>query len=186
MARYAPPRLPLARALAACTGIFVAIATLGLFSFEFHILLALGSFGSSAVLLFCFPENDFSQPRSIVGGHLISTAVGLTVLALAGQAWWAMGLAVALAAGAMIATRTVHPPAGSNPIIVFLGLPGWDFLLFPTFSGALVLVAVGCAWHRLARQAYPQYWLGLEKRWRWRTFTALSATRTSQASSRTR
>ena len=52
------------------------------------------------------------------------------------------GSAIAL----MMLTRTVHPPAGSNPVIVFLLQPGWDFLLYPTLSGALLLVlAAGCA-----------------------------------------
>ena len=50
----------------------------------------------------------------------------------------AVGTAIAL----MMLTRTVHPPAGSNPVIVFLGQPGWGFLLFPTLIGALVVVAV--------------------------------------------
>jgi hypothetical protein len=49
----------------------------------------------------------------------------------------ALALAVGCSIAAMMATRTVHPPAGSNPVIIFLGHSGWAFLLFPVVSGAL-------------------------------------------------
>jgi CBS-domain-containing membrane protein len=160
MERCPPPRPALRHGLAACCGIFFGISVLAFASFDLHVLLALGSFGSTSILLFAFPDNQFSQPRSIVGGHVISTAAGLLVLALCGKTWWALALAVSLAAALMMLTRTVHPPAGSNPIIVFLGLPGWDFLLFPTLFGALALVAAGWLYHRSCRRAYPLYWIG--------------------------
>ncbi|WP_093561532.1 HPP family protein [Pseudoduganella namucuonensis] len=158
MRHFVPPRPSLMSGVLSCAGIFAAIATLAYCSFELKVLLALGSLGSSTVLLFCFPESHFSQPRSIVGGHFVSTAVGLAALSLCGQTWWALGAAVALAAAAMMLTRTMHPPAGSNPIIVFLGLADWHFLFFPTLAGAVVLVSVGLAYHRWCRRPYPQYW----------------------------
>ncbi len=144
----------------ACAGVFAAIAVLAYASFDLGVLLALGSFGSSSVLLFAFPDSHFSQPRSLIGGHVISSAVGLAALTLFGHHWWALGLAVALATALMMVTRTVHPPAGSNPIIVFLAMPGWDFLLFPTASGALALVAIGFIYHRASGTMYPHYWRG--------------------------
>ncbi len=160
MTHFVPARPSLKSGVVACVGIFIAIGTLAYFSFDLKILLALGSFGSTTVLLFCFHENHFSQPRSIIGGHFVSTAVGLIALAVFGQTWWALGLAVALAAAVMMLTRTMHPPAGSNPIIVFLILPHWDFLFFPTLFGAIVLVSVGLVYHRSVGRAYPLYWLG--------------------------
>ncbi|MGB9992324.1 HPP family protein [Massilia sp. SM-13] len=160
MDRRPPPRPSLRTAFTACLGIFFGISVLAFSSFDLHVLLALGSFGSTSILLFAFPENHFSQPRSIVGGHFISTAMGLIALLVFGKTWWALGLAVAAAAAVMMLTRTVHPPAGSNPIIVFLGLPGWDFLLFPTLFGAIALVASGWVYHRACKQEYPRYWLG--------------------------
>lgn len=67
----------------------------------------------------------------------------------------AVGTAIAL----MMLTRTVHPPAGSNPVIVFLGQPGWGFLLFPTLIGALVVVAVALVYNNTTRtERYPKYW----------------------------
>ncbi|HAT33985.1 MAG TPA: HPP family protein [Janthinobacterium sp.] len=155
-----PPRHTLRQAAVACGGIFLAIGALAFASFKLGTLLALGSFGSSSVLLFTFPESHFSQPRSILGGHVISSAVGLALLQVCGPAWWSLGLAVALAAAAMMWSGTLHPPAGSNPIIIFLARPGWGFLLFPTLFGALALVLAALAWHRLQRQPYPLYWRG--------------------------
>lgn len=162
MQRCPPPRPSLRHGLMACAGIFFGISVLAFASFDLHVLLALGSFGSTSILLFAFPDNQFSQPRSIVGGHVISTATGLLALALLGKNWWALALAVSVAACLMMLTRTVHPPAGSNPIIVFLSLPGWDFLLFPTLFGAIALVAAGWLYHRSCRRGYPQYWVGAE------------------------
>ena len=36
-----------------------------------------GSFGSSMVLLFGFPESPFAQPRNVFFGHLVTTLVGV-------------------------------------------------------------------------------------------------------------
>jgi len=49
-------------------------------------------------------------------------------------------LAVGTALAVMLVTRTVHPPAGSNPVIIFLTRPDWSFLLFPTLAGIMVLL----------------------------------------------
>jgi CBS-domain-containing membrane protein len=142
----------------ACVGVFIVIAVLAFSSFNLGILLALGSFGSSSVLLFAFPENNFSQPRSIIGGHFISSAIGMLALYLLGPTWWALALAVAFSTAAMMVTGTIHPPAGSNPIIVFFAAPHWSFLLFPTLVGAIALVSVGLLYHGACRRRYPAYW----------------------------
>lgn len=68
-------------------------------------------------------------------------------------------MAVGSAIAAMMITRTVHPPAGSNPAIVFLMQPAWDFALFPTLSGAVILVLVALFYHNLTRESrWPKYW----------------------------
>lgn len=53
----------------------------------------------------------------------------------------------------------MHPPAGSDPVIVFLSQPGWSFLLFPTLMGALVVIAVALFYNDATHSArYPKYW----------------------------
>ena len=36
-----------------------------------------GSFGSSMVLLYGFPESPFAQPKNVFFGHLVTTLVGI-------------------------------------------------------------------------------------------------------------
>lgn len=121
--------------------------------------LVLGSFGASCVLIFGYPDAPFSQPRNIVLGHLSSSFFGLLCLTLLGAHWWSVALAVCLSIMVMMFTRTVHPPAGSNPVIVYLAHPGWGFLLMPTLLGALLLVVIALLYHNVSREkAWPQYW----------------------------
>ncbi|HMV18150.1 MAG TPA: HPP family protein [Zoogloea sp.] len=154
-----PPAPPLRAILLAGLGGFLAIAVVAGLAERTAAALVLGSFGASCVLVFGFPEVPFSQPRNVVLGHVLSSAVGLACLSLAGPHWWAAALAVALAIMGMMALRCVHPPAGSNPVIVFLLQPGWSFLLLPTLAGALLLVGVALVYNNLARDAdWPRYW----------------------------
>ncbi|PWU30662.1 HPP family protein [Pseudomonas sp. RW407] len=135
------------RLLMVGTGVFLGLAAVGALAHYTGMPWVMGSFGASCVLLFGFPEAPFSRPRNVLGGHLIASAIGLAVLHLAGDAWYAMALAGALAATLMVATDTVHPPAGSNPVIIFLYQPDWSFLLLPTLAGASLLVVIALA-HR--------------------------------------
>ncbi|HEY0179314.1 MAG TPA: HPP family protein [Dokdonella sp.] len=140
-------------------GGFVAIGALAVLGAQLHLALLLGSFGASCVLLFGFPDVPFAQPANVVGGHLLCTLIGLAFLHVCGPSAWSLGLAVGLSIAAMMATRTVHPPAGSNPVIVFLAQPGWSFVLFPVLAGAVLLVLVALIYNNLVRPGrYPRYW----------------------------
>lgn len=154
------PKYPTLGAIAwAAAGGFLGIVTLALIGARLDLTLLLGSFGASCVLLFGYPEVPFAQPANVVLGHLISAAVGVTVLHVCGPQPWSLGLAVGLAIAAMMATRTVHPPAGSNPVIVFISHPGWSFLIFPVLAGAVLLTLVALLVHNVARKKnYPIYW----------------------------
>jgi CBS-domain-containing membrane protein len=137
----------------------IAIATVALLTDWIPIALVLGSFGASCVLVFGYPDVPFSQPRNIIAGHFLSSLIGLVFLVSFGPHWWSVALAVGTSIAVMMLTRTVHPPAGSNPVIVFLSQPTWSFLLFPTLIGALVVVAVALAYNNVTREArYPKYW----------------------------
>ena len=154
-----PPKPPLKAVGLAWLGGFIAIATVAGITNFLSVGLVLGSFGATCVLVFGYPDVPFSQPRNVILGHLISSLVGLVYLSVFGAHWWAVALAVATAISLMMVTRTVHPPAGSNPVIVFLLQPSWSFLLFPTLVGALVLTAVALVYNNASREArYPKYW----------------------------
>jgi CBS-domain-containing membrane protein len=155
-----PPRAPTVAILQAWAGGAIAIACVAALTEASEIPLVLGSFGASCVLLFGFPESPFSQPRNVIGGHFLASLVGLAFLALFGAHWWSMALAAGTAIAVMMATRTVHPPAGSNPVIVMLSAPAWSFLLTPTLAGAVMLVLVALLFYRFAgKRAYPHYWI---------------------------
>jgi CBS-domain-containing membrane protein len=140
-------------------GGFLAIGALALLGGSLGVLLLLGSFGASCVLLFGYPEAPFAQPMNVIGGHVICALIGLAALHGLGAHPWALALAVGAAIAAMMATRTVHPPAGSNPVIVFLAHSGWSFLLFPVLGGALILVCIAFFYNNAVRKTpYPQYW----------------------------
>jgi CBS-domain-containing membrane protein len=154
------PQQPTNKAVAlAWLGGFLAIAAVAALADSLSISLVLGSFGASCVLIFGYPDVPFSQPRNVIAGHVISSLVGLVFLTVFGPHWWVVALAVGTAIALMMLTRTVHPPAGSNPVIVFLIQPAWAFLLLPTLVGALVLVAVALVYNNATRDAkYPKYW----------------------------
>ncbi|RBQ30971.1 HPP family protein [Arcobacter sp. FW59] len=140
-------------------GSFIAIATIGYFTKTYDNLLVMGSFGASCVLLFGFPKSPFSQPRNVIFGHFISSLIGLFFLHFIGNDYISMALALATAIALMMATKTVHPPAGSNPLIIFLLGANWDYLVFPTLVGAIILVIVSLFYNNLHKnRVYPQYW----------------------------
>jgi len=154
-----PPQPPLKAVALAWLGGFLAIAAVALLTDALSVALVLGSFGATCVLVFGYPDVPFSQPRNVIGGHVLSSLTGLLVLTVFGAHWWAVALAAGTAIALMMLTRTVHPPAGSNPVIVFLTQPAWSFLLFPTLVGALVVVAVALVYNNATRPArYPKYW----------------------------
>ena len=154
-----PPKPAIKGVVLAWLGGFLAIAAVALLTDFLSFSMVLGSFGASCVLVFGYPDAPFSQPRNIIAGHFISSLVGLVCLAILGPHWWAVAIAVGTAIALMMLTRTVHPPAGSNPVIIFLSQPAWNFLWFPTLFGALVLVGVALAFNNLTRDTrYPKYW----------------------------
>jgi CBS-domain-containing membrane protein len=156
-----PARAEMRHVALSWLGGFLAIAFVAYLAQATHMPLVLGSFGASCVLVFGFPESPFSQPRNVILGHFLSSLIGLIFLALFGTVWWSMALALATAIGVMQVTRTVHPPAGSNPLIVMMTSPQWSFLLFPTLIGAVMLVAVAVIFNNLPpERSYPKYWLG--------------------------
>ena len=137
----------------------LAISALAYASKRWEWLVLLGSFGASALLVFALPDGHLSQPRSVIGGHVAASAIALACLACFGPQWWAVGLSTGSAIGFMMLTRTLHPPAGANAIIVFLAKPSPVFFMSSTVAGATSLVVLAIIYHRtVGRHKYPLYW----------------------------
>ena len=119
--------------LAGATGGAIAIASMEAFSITTAFPLVAIPFATSIVLVLGSPKTEPAQPRALIGGHLVSTLVGLLIVKLCGPAPWAAALAVGLAMVAMHLTETFHPPAGNRPtgrsrqqhVMELPGCAGW-------------------------------------------------------------
>ncbi len=122
--------------------------------------LAVIPFATSIALVIGAPHAAPAQPRALVGGHVVSTLVGLAVLKLAGPSAGAAAAAVGLAIFAMYVSGTFHPPAGIDPLLVVSNSLGGWFLLAPVLVGALLLTLFAWLWHRVIwRRRWPRRWL---------------------------
>lgn len=159
-----PERSPLKvspkTALIGFMGGFIAIGILAFLTDLTSAAWLMAPFGASCVLAFGVWDVPLSQPRNIIGGHLVSTTVGLLLFHLFGNAFWVIALGVGLAIAFMHITRTTHPPAGANPIVVIVAGSPWSFLINPVLIGSLVIVLVALLVNNLDEQRqYPKFWI---------------------------
>ncbi|MET9440275.1 HPP family protein [Streptomyces sp. NPDC006610] len=114
---------------------------------------------ASAALVFAAPALPLAQPRSVIGGQLISALVGFVCLAVAGNSTWTAAVAGGLAIGAMALARTPHSPAAATSVIVVVTEPSPAVFLSLLALATLVLVGVGILTGRSGKTArYPSYW----------------------------
>lgn len=97
-------------------------------------------FGASTVIVFFSPESHASRTWNVIVGHLGSALIALAVLALLPSAPVATkaALAVSLAAVAMAATSSVHPPGGATALLAVISQPQVAGI------GFVIAVALGC------------------------------------------
>ena len=80
-----------------------------------NLVLIIGSFGASAVLIFGAIKSPLAQPRNLLGGHILSALIGVCAYNLLPfPAWVVAAIAVATSIAAMHATKTLHPPGGAR------------------------------------------------------------------------
>ena len=112
------------------------------------------SFGSSVVVVFGYPDNEFAQPKNVLLGHLLCALIGIIFVTLFKVSqdrtifFLAVGLAVGLAVMLMMALKITHPPAGGNTIVVMLAQDSFQFLLFPIMVGAVTIIIGGIIYNR--------------------------------------
>ena len=131
--------------LGAAAGISLALFVAG----PPHTTFVLASLGGSSVFLFGLTRAPAAQPRALFGGHLGGAIVGVACAQFLGSTLLAYALAVSLSLGFMLATRTVHPPAGANPVLMVYAHAQWSAVLSPVLLGVLCLVAVAFVWSRI-------------------------------------
>jgi len=124
------------------------------------------SFGSSVVVVFGYPENEFAQPKNVLLGHLLCALVGIIFVTLFNITqdrsifFIAIGLAVGISVMLMMAFKVTHPPAGGNTIVVMLAQNSFQFLIFPIMVGAITIIIGGVIYNRfILKKNYPLKWL---------------------------
>ena len=123
------------------------------------------SFGSSVVVVFGYPENEFAQPKNVLLGHILCAFIGILFVTLFKISqdrtifFLAIGLAVGLAVLLMMALKITHPPAGENTIVVMLAQDSFQFLIFPITVGAATIIIGGIIYNRfILKKKYPLKW----------------------------
>ena len=116
-----------------------------------------GSFGSSMVLLFGFPESPFAQPKNVFFGHLCTALVGVMFVNFVPLPIY-VNIALGVGAGVffMILLNIVHPPAGGNPIMVIIGSASYEYLINPIIFGCIIILLLAILVNKfLLKKNYP-------------------------------
>ncbi|MBU1364749.1 MAG: HPP family protein [Gammaproteobacteria bacterium] len=167
--RGSPPRVSNEELFWSWIGAFLGISALAaagqLLFAGTDLVLLIGSFGASAVLVYGAVRSPLAQPRNLLGGHMLSALIGVICWKLFHQMPWLVpGLAVATAIVLMHATRTLHPPGGATALIAVIGSPeihdlGFWYVLVPATLGPLILLVVALLVNNLPRsRRYPEIW----------------------------
>ncbi|MCP1995566.1 HPP family protein [Flavobacterium sp. HSC-61S13] len=123
----------------------------------------IGSFGASSVLIYGAIDSPLAQPRNLIGGHVVSALIGVTVAKIFPDIIYiAAPLAVALSIVGMQITKTIHPPGGATALIAVADTGivkslGYYYVLSPVLSGALILFLVALIFNNItSNRSYPK------------------------------
>ena len=148
-------------------GSFAGIAILSLVQSEYlsvnDNLFIIGSFGASAVLIYGVINSPLAQPRNVIGGHVISAIIGVSIYKLIpNELWLSSALSVSLSIVAMQMTKTLHPPGGATALIANIGSEkihslGYLYVFSPVLTGVLILVLVAIVFNNASpHRHYPR------------------------------
>ena len=164
-----PPQVGLFEVLWSWIGSFLGIAAVALAHYKLldqtGLMLIIGSFGASAVLIYGAIRSPLAQPRNLLGGHILSAAIGVTAFqVLGGQPWLAAALAVSTAIAVMHLTKTLHPPGGATALIAVIGGEsvhnlGYLYVVMPAALGAIIMLIIALIVNNIPKnRKYPEFW----------------------------
>jgi len=165
-----PPRISAEEIIWSWIGGFVGIgmvAYLNYSRFEHtDLVMIVGSFGASAVLIYGAIKSPLAQPRNLLGGHIISAIIGVTSFLLFHDfMWFASAMAVATSIALMHATKTLHPPGGATALIAVIGgekihALGYLYAIIPVGVGATIMLAIALLINNIPqKRRYPEFWI---------------------------
>lgn len=165
-----PPAVGLFEILWSWIGAFLGIAAVGFLNYQTleqtDLVMIIGSFGASAVLIYGAIKSPLAQPRNLIGGHVISAVIGvLSYQLLHDTMWLAASVAVATAIAAMHATKTLHPPGGATALIAVIGSQkihdlAYLYAFVPVGLGAAIMLVIALLVNNIPnRRRYPEFWL---------------------------
>ena len=150
-------------ALGAFLGISLIFYSSSYFLQDASSYLIVASMGASAVLLFAVPHGPLSQPWSLIGGHLISAAIGVSCAKFVPDIFIAAPLAVGLAVAAMYYCHCIHPPGGATALSAVVGSAavhelGYQFMLTPVLINVIAILSVAIVFNYVFKwRRYPAY-----------------------------
>ena len=131
-------------------GAFLCIFLIAYFnSFDETNIWLIPPFGASLVLVMAVHDSPLAQPRNVFFGHILSASSGVFLFYLLGNSPISISLALSLAIILMMITKTIHPPAGANPIIAILGAKSFEFVIMPVATGALFIVIFAVIYNKI-------------------------------------
>ncbi|MFD3546728.1 HPP family protein [Streptomyces sp. NPDC058655] len=139
------------------TAVMLALVAIGALVHEPVLIPPLAA---SAAIVHGVPGLPLAQPRSVLVGHLICTAVGYAALAALGSAPWVAAVAAGIGLALMTVARSPHSPACATTVVIVVSSPH-PATFVPLLAGsALLLVLVACALSRARSGSarYPVYW----------------------------
>ena len=106
-------------------------------------------FGASLVLVMAAHESPLASPLNVFFGHVLSASSGVLIFYFLGGTPLSIALGLSLAIILMMLTKTVHPPAGANPVIAILGEKTFEFVLIPVGIGASFIVLFALLYNKI-------------------------------------
>lgn len=164
-----PPGVSGAEVFWSWIGSFAGIALVSLIHArlldQVGLIMIIGSFGASAVLIYGAIRSPLAQPRNLLGGHILSALIGVTACQwLGGDTWLAAATAVSTAIAVMHLTKTLHPPGGATALIAVIGGDsihnlGYLYVLMPAALGAGIMLLVALLVNNIPKnRKYPEFW----------------------------
>ena len=164
-----PPAVSLSEIGWSWIGAFLGIAAVAYINFnrieDTDMVMIIGSFGASAVLIYGAIKSPLAQPRNLIGGHVFSAIIGVASFQIFhSHMWLASSVAVATAIAFMHATKTLHPPGGATALIAVIGSEkihglGYLYAIVPVGIGAVIMLVVALLVNNITKtRRYPEFW----------------------------